>query len=55
MASKKKDEKLAVDPLALETEKGIIEEDEDIFDAAGPDLDQDSDEKDEELAKACVA
>ena len=29
LASKKKDDKVAVDPLAFETEKGIIEEDDD--------------------------
>ena len=31
LASKKKDDKVAVDPLAFETEKGIIEEDDDIY------------------------
>ena len=49
LASKKKDDKVAVDPLALETEKGIIEEDEDIFEQVdGPDGEYDPNEENDE-------
>ena len=48
LASKKKDNKVTADPLALETEKGIIEEDDDIFeDADQPDEDYNPDDEEE--------
>ena len=40
LASKKKDDRTAIDPLALELEKGIAEEEDDMFDDdANPDED----------------
>ena len=57
LASKKKDVRTALDPLANELEQGIEEEDEDIFDQVDkPDEDYNPDDQiDDEAAAVCAA